>query len=246
MQIVGELLDRAHRHGDRRRPLRHRGNPLGQHFRRRRVSAGLTRCGRNDRRARLDSAAAKAREAEKRARITRRSAVAAGAATHRSAERARQQFAGQHHAGTQHHGGERGDQHGRQLLRIGRHVRYRGAGDHPRIGRRRGDGVAGARLAVFGQIRFEEVALRFGVALERAQLHVVFVGGRRLALELVEAGKLRGDPGVGELGVVFERPCKELRLFPDLLVEVVDLRLQFLDARMVVEQRGGLLGELGA
>ena len=30
----------------------------------------------------------------------------------------------------------------------------------------------------------------------------------------------------------------------DLLVEVGDLRPQFLDARMIVEQRGGLLGKL--
>ena len=35
-------------------------------------------------------------------------------------------------------------------------------------------------------------------------------------------------------------------LVADLLVEIVDLRLQLLDARMVVEQRGGLLGKLRA
>ena len=37
-----------------------------------------------------------------------------------------------------------------------------------------------------------------------------------------------------------------LGLVADLPVEVADLRLQFLDARMVAEQRRGLLGELRA
>ncbi len=64
--------------------------------------------------------------------------------------------------------------------------------------------VARGRFAVFGQIGFEEVALRFGVALERAQLHVVFVRRHRLALELVEGRELRRNPCIGELGVVFQ------------------------------------------
>ena len=42
------------------------------------------------------------------------------------------------------------------------------------------------RLAIFGQIGFEQVALRLGFALERAQLHVLIAGRRGLPLELVE------------------------------------------------------------
>ena len=48
------------------------------------------------------------------------------------------------------------------------------------------------------------------------------------------------------LELVLERARKPLRLVADLLIEIGDLRLQFLDARMVVEQRGGLFGELRA
>ena len=52
------------------------------------------------------------------------------------------------------------------------------------------------------------------------------------------------DARAGDLRVVFERTREPLRLVADLAVELGDLRLQFLDARMVVEQRGLLLGEL--
>ena len=43
---------------------------------------------------------------------------------------------------------------------------------------------------------------------------------------------------------LFERAREDLGFFPDLLVEIADLRAQFLDARMVAEKRGGLLGKL--
>ncbi len=157
-----------------------------------------------------------------------------------------QQRARHHQAAHEHEGRERSDHDGRQLLRISRHARDRGARNHPRVGRRGIEGAARAGLAVFGEIRFQQIALRFGLPLERAQLHVVLVGGDRLALELVEGHELGGDAGVGELGVVLERARQDLGLFPDLLVEVGDLRPQFLDARMVAKQRGGLLGKLRA
>ena len=54
------------------------------------------------------------------------------------------------------------------------------------------------------------------------------------------------DAGAGELGVVLERTRDGFRLAADLMIEVGDLRLEFLDARMAVEQRGGLFGELRA
>ena len=41
-----------------------------------------------------------------------------------------------------------------------------------------------------------------------------------------------------------ERAREDLGFFPDLLVEIADLRAQFLDAGMVAEKRGGLLGKL--
>ena len=87
-------------------------------------------------------------------------------------------------------------------------------------------------------------ALRFGVALERPQLHIVLVRGLGLLLELVEGDELRGDARVGKLGVVLKRAREDLGFFPDLLIEIADLRAQFLDARMVAEKRGGLLGKL--
>jgi hypothetical protein len=43
-----------------------------------------------------------------------------------------------------------------------------------------------------------------------------------------------------------QRPRQQFRFFSDLLVEVADLRPQFLDAGMIAEQRRGLLGELRA
>ena len=48
--------------------------------------------------------------------------------------------------------------------------------------------VARRRLAIFGEIGFEQIALRLGLALQRAQLHVLPVGRGGLLLELVEAG----------------------------------------------------------
>ena len=62
------------------------------------------------------------------------------------------------------------------------------------------------RLAIFRQIGFKQIALRFRIALERAQLHVLPVGRRRLVLELIEARDLRVHARAGKLGVVFERP----------------------------------------
>ena len=53
------------------------------------------------------------------------------------------------------------------------------------------DVVARGRFAIFRQIGFEQIALRLGLALERAQLHVLLVGRGGLLLELVEAGAER-------------------------------------------------------
>ena len=98
----------------------------------------------------------------------------------------------------------------------------------------------------FARYEFEQVAQRLGLALQRAQLHVVSAVGRRLPLELVEARAQRLDARARDARIVFQRTRKALRLVADLAVELGDLRLQFLDARMVVEQRGRLLGELRA
>ena len=108
------------------------------------------------------------------------------------------------------------------------------------------EAVARGRLAIFGKIGLQQIALRFGVALERAQLHVLPVGRCRLVLELIEACGERIDARAGKLGVVLERARDGFRLGSDLIVEVGDLRLQFDDPRMVVEQRRRLLGELRA
>ena len=54
----------------------------------------------------------------------------------------------------------------------------------------------------------------------------------------------RLDARARDLGVVLERTRELLRFVANLALEVGDLRLQFLDARMIVEQRRGLLGEL--
>ena len=87
--------------------------------------------------------------------------------------------------------------------------------------------------------------MRLRVALERAQLYVLLVGRGGLALELVEAGAERLDARAGDLGVVFERACEPIGLGAQLALEIGNLRAQFLDAGMLVEQRGGLLGKLG-
>ena len=81
---------------------------------------------------------------------------------------------------------ERRDQDDRHLLREIRDVRHHGARDDAGVGGSRRDAVARGRLAVFGEIGFEQVALRLGLALERAQLHVLIAGRGGLALELVE------------------------------------------------------------
>ena len=45
-------------------------------------------------------------------------------------------------------------------------------------GRSRTDAVARGRLTIFGEIGFQQIALRLGVALERAQLHVLHIVAR--------------------------------------------------------------------
>ena len=99
-------------------------------------------------------------------------------------------------------------------------------------------------LAILGEIGFQQVALRLRLALERAQLNVLAVGRGRGPLELIETGAERLDPRARNARIVFERTRKLLRLVADLPVEGGDLRLQLLDARMIVEQRGRLLGQL--
>ena len=87
------------------------------------------------------------------------------------------------------------------------------ARDDARIRRRRADAVACGRLAILGEIGFEQIALRLGIALERAQLHVLLVGRGRLPLELIETGAERRRPcALGELGVVLERARQPIGL----------------------------------
>ena len=56
--------------------------------------------------------------------------------------------------------------------------RRAGARNDARFRRRGVDVVARGRLAIFGEIGFEQIALGLGLALERAQLHVLLVGLR--------------------------------------------------------------------
>ena len=159
-----------------------------------------------------------------------------------------QQLAGQDHAAHEHQRRQRRDRDGRELLRIGRHVRHGGARNHPRVGgAESSDAVARGRLAVFGQIRFQQIALRFGVALERAQLHVVLVRRHRLALELVEGRRAARRPGRRRAWRRFPASARGVSAsFLIWMSRSAICALQFLDARMVAEQRGGLLGKLRA
>ena len=119
------------------------------------------------------------------------------------------------------------------------------ARDDARIRRRRADVVAGGRLAIFGEIGFEQIALRFRLALERAQLDVLLVRRRRLLLELVEAGAERLAAASPATLASFSNATREpLGLAADLPLEIGDLRAQLLDARMLVQQRRRLLGKL--
>ena len=148
-----------------------------------------------------------------------------------------QQFAGGDRAGAQHQGRQRRDQHDRQLLRIGRSVGNGGAGNDAAVGRRRVDVLAGIGLAIFRQIGFQQIALRLGFTLERAKLDVLAVGRGRLLLQLIEAGAQAVDPAAGDAGIIVERTRDLAGFVANLAVEIGKLRLQFLDARMVVEQR---------
>src|SRR5262245_11200258 len=100
------------------------------------------------------------------------------------------------------------------------------------IARREAQRVARIRLAILGEIGFQQVALRLGLALECAQLHVLLAVAGRVALELIEVGAEALHPCAGDAGVVLKRTHQLLALAADLAVEVGDLRLQFLDARM--------------
>ena len=106
-----------------------------------------------------------------------------------------QQLAGRNRARGEQQGRQRRDQHDRQLLRIGRGVGNGGARDDAAVGRRRLDVFARVRLAVFGEIGFQQIALRLGLALERAELHVLAVVRGRLLLQLVEARRSGRRPG---------------------------------------------------
>ena len=66
-----------------------------------------------------------------------------------------------------------------------------------------------------------------------------FLSWSRLALSDVDAG-------AGDARVVLERPHDLLRFADALPVEIGDLRLELLDARVVVEERRRLLSELRA
>ena len=103
--------------------------------------------------------------------------------------------------------------------------------------------LASRYLARYG---FQQVALGLGVALERAQLHVLLIARRDELLHRVEACRQRYQSVAGELGVVVELARQPLALNLYLSIGFADLRAQFLDARMLVHQRGRLLGKLRA
>ncbi len=106
--------------------------------------------------------------------------------------------------------------------------------------------LAGRRLAEAGEIGFEQVALRPRLALERPQLHVLAVGRGGLLLQLIQARAHAFGAGAGDARVVFQAARDLAGFLTQLPFEIADLRAQLLDARMVVEQRGRLLGELRA
>ncbi len=116
--------------------------------------------------------------------------------------------------------------------------RRAGARNDARLRWRGIDVVARGRLAVFGEIGLEQIAFGLGVALERAQLNVLGIRLRNDLLDRIEAGSERLHPVAGHLGVVVELARQALALAADLALDFGDLRLQFLDARMLVEQRG--------
>ena len=64
--------------------------------------------------------------------------------------------------------------------------------------------------------------------------------------DLVEAGGQSLDAVAGDLGVVLELARQPLAFAAHRLVEFGDLGFEFLDARMLIEQRGRLLGQLRA
>jgi hypothetical protein len=106
---------------------------------------------------------------------------------------------------------QRGDEHDRQLLGEIRSVGDDRAENDARLRRDRAEAVAGGGLAIFGEVRLQQVALGFGFALERPQLHVLVVGGGGLALELVEIAAEAVDAGAGDARVVLERVHQPLR-----------------------------------
>ena len=155
-----------------------------------------------------------------------------------------QEFAGEDRTAREQQRGQRSDQHDRQFLRIGRGIGNDGAGNDAAVRRRRIDILAGIGLAVFGKIRFEQVPLRLGFALQRPQLDVLAVARRRLLLQLLEARAQAFDPPAGDPRIVVERARDLAGLVANLTVEIGELRLQFLDARMMVEQGRRLFRQL--
>ena len=63
---------------------------------------------------------------------------------------------------------------------------------------------------------------------------------------MIETGDQALDPAVGDPRVIFQRAGNLAGLLAQLPVEIAELGLQFLDARVQIEQRRGLFGELRA
>ena len=157
-----------------------------------------------------------------------------------------QEFAGQNRATRKQQRCQRRDQHDRQFLRIRRRVGNDGAGNNAAIRGCRVDILAGIGLAVLGKIGFKQVALSLGFALERPQLDVLAIARRRLLLQLLQARAQAFDPPASNPRIVVERARDLAGLVANLAVEIGELRLQFLDARMMVEQGRRLFRQLRA
>jgi len=65
-----------------------------------------------------------------------------------------------------------------------------------------------------------------------------------LVLQLVKARDERSNACVGKFRIVLERARQPIGLKAQLPVKIRDLSAQLLDARMLIEQRRGLFGEL--
>ena len=189
------------------------------------------------------------REARGRARRRnrRRHRLGSGCSLHRPVNPAAQKLAHRGESEREHEHPDRRHRHDRQLLREIRGSTTAPLRDDARVRRHRVRRVARGRLAILARDRIRaDRAAPSPRARARAVDVLASPAPMLLPLQLVEAAVQGLDPGAGDPGIVLERAHELLGFLADLDVEIADLRVQFLDARMSGKQRRGLLGELRA